>query len=568
MPTEKDDRKKLKNIGAYDYGTDSWMQAFNQLSPEDQAAMFNFAGAPTDSAQQPEGFADQGEGSGLGLPGTGYTIPSSLGGAGADYSTDPAYQGLLQFGGGVGIPQLTSAGNLDPYDLSQEASRVNLMQDNASSLADVVLASLAGPGAIDPNSFNPITTPPENKLKTPGLTLAGRYARGGGYQGFLSQKIANGETDAEAVADMWDLVNAPDSSTLNPQDKAARDELIRSLPNNTKPQQAIPGITPDDPRNAYDQDRITNFAGDLFGKVSQDLAAQESAYQDPQTGTWYEDMPTTVDSPLTKKFRDLGLPTPTAQYTDPMYLDQMMSAANPNAAQENQAETQRQGSQDDIIAKLFQDSQGAGQDYSNQLQGLNTFDKTQQQNRMHPHDIQGLMRNGVPVQGDGTPMPQKPRADLFGTPQHNPLAPVGAVQQSRAPMEQGTPQFSFTDLQGQPGVGSYGTAQTQDMAGHVMDFFKNMPLGAAQADKREKPQLVTRTGTAQAGQNYNSKVKTATDAYSREWGRRNNQISAGRTGEIQALANANFAQQQGRSPYVDAVMQRLLGQRAVGVRGL
>ena len=558
------DKKTTGNIGDFNYGTPSWMAAFDAMSPEDQASLFNMSAGTTDSQEQPFGFADYGGESGLpGIAGTGYTLPPGM-----DASLDPTMQGLLQFGGGVGIPQLTTAGKLDPYDLSQEASRVNLMQDNATSLADVVLASLAGPGAIDPQSFAPVTTQPTDKLKTPGLTLAGRYAQGGGYQGYLSQKIAAGETDAEAVADMWDLVNAPDSGQLSSTDKAARDELIRSLPNNTKPQDQIPGITPDDPRNAYDQDRIVNFAGDLFGKVSTDLAAQETGYQDPQTGAWYESAPTTEDSYLTNKFKNLGLPTPTAQYTDPDYLSQMTQMANPNAPQEQQREQQRQLTEDDLVSGLFDQSRSAESDFSNQLKGLNTFDKTQQQNRMHPQNIQGLMRNGVPVQGNGQPMPQQPRADLFGMQQPNPLAPAGAVQQGRAPLPQGTPQFSFNDLKGQPGVGDYGQAQQQDIAGRAMDFFKNMPLGAAQADKRKKPQLVTRPSTAKAGQAYNKAAKTATDAYSREWGRRNNQISSGQTSEIQAVANANYAQQQGQSPFVDAIMQRLLGQRAVGVRGL
>jgi hypothetical protein len=36
---------------------------------------------------------------------------------------------------------------------------------------------------------------------------------------------------------------------------------------------------------------------------------------------------------------------------------------------------------------------------------------------------------------------------------------------------------------------------------------------------------------------------------------------------VRALANANYAARTGRTPFLDAVMQRFLGQRAVGLRG-
>ena len=341
-------------ITTADPSSDEWQNAYDQLSPQNQSEIFNFGTDPTSSQAQPFGFADFGEDSNLpGLAGTGYTLPYGFDTSGV--GIDPTSQGLTQFSGGVNIPQFTAAGKLDPYDLSQEVTRTNLFQDQVSSLMDLGMAGLAGPGAIDPSVFAPEQKLPtaKDRIATPGLDLLERYAKGTGYRAFLAKKMLPTEmggenmTDDEALASLWEQVNKADDKTIDPKLQAAQAELKKSLPANTyQSNQLTPpsqqygaaglGTTPSTDTAAkqsvgpYDTGLVTGFAAKLFQDSLADQSAIGSAWQDTEgivdpkrPGAYYSDSPVETPSAATKSFTEAGLPTPVEKYTDPKYTQML-----------------------------------------------------------------------------------------------------------------------------------------------------------------------------------------------------------------------------------------------------
>lgn len=611
---------KKKSLDELDYGSQEWFDAFDALPYADQVSLINQSRDET--AAEGEGFADFGVGSGLGLPGTGYTLPDVLGGQGGA-QLDPRFQALLQFGGGAAMPTYTSAGKLDPYDLPQEAARNNLVQDQATSLADVILSSLAGPGALDPSTFAPIETAPTDRIATPGLTQLDRYARAGGYKGYIAQKMRDGATDDEAIADLYNFISAEEKPNDPPDVRATRQAIIDSLPtayggSDTKisppsgrgqQTQRSAGTAGQSIRDLYDETGITKWANDLYMKVADDQANVAAGWTDPKTGFSYTKGPSYEESPIAKKFSSLGLPTPFAAYDDPQYLNMAYDTMAPNLGAETAGQTatnaQLQKTTDQAQAE-FRDIGDRNIDMQKAYRDL--YVQPGEQVTVNPenqlNNLASAMSRMVPPQQTGG-VPQQPASAAAAA---APLPTqaggrVGAPQQYQPPLPT-PPAFTPADVTasgdaynrafglaammmrpqtiepGQPRNPAVNKSVIANPAGGY-DFQDSLGGAQAHAFMNQFANFIPMNGkgrgtkvervnptTAKASQTASDTArKKYTDAYNTQY-RAGQSITPEQIQAINAYGNASFQARQGRTPYVDAITQRLLGQRAVGLRGL
>lgn len=603
----------LATIGTAPVGSTEWLNAFDQLSPQDQASVYNFGmNDPTAGDLEGTDFSGGGADFGGGLAGQGYAIPDTLSGMN-NASIDPGSQGLIQFGGGVNIPQFTSAGKLDPYDLSQEATRNNLYQDQVTSLMDLGMAGLAGPGAIDPAAFAPIVTQPKDRLKTPGLDLLNRYAKGTGYRAYLAQKILGGATDDEALADLWNQVNKkvdPNDKTISQADRDKQQALINSLPANTfqsntlVPPSATGGIQGQNQTPAkasvdpYNTAAVVGFASDLFQKSIEDQSALSGAYQDPKTGTYYSDFPTTTDSPATLKFHNAGLPTPVEKYTDPKFIQQAFNTI-PDLSINDQAYTglsqDLQNQQDQASADALKLGQNYDQmaqvwdQYQKQLETKKQADAANNVEQQRAMAATNLNRATAAMPENG-PMPAAQQRTLPGinlggritgtsSDTYGRVQPPAQPPRSQSQMMQDTfvmPNLHMVADPQQPwaralgnGLFNVGT-QAQANAGQtrgpvanpnqqVFDFSNPLSRPADNTAQRMTQQQV-------------SQARTAKQAADRRFIDANTQRFRNATyntpqSDVNSLNAIWSAQSNKSSPYQDAILQRLLAQRVAGLRG-
>jgi hypothetical protein len=534
------------------------------------------------------------------VAGTGYG-----GAAASGFELDPMYQQLAQFGGGVNIPSLTAKGALDPYDIGQEAQRVNLAQDQASSLADLIQAALAGPGAIDPSSFAPVRTMPTERIATPGLTRLNAMAEGSGYKGYIAQKIKGGATDDEAVADLFNFLDAPEDESIDPKLRETKQSIIDSLPSAFKsgnqltlPSQGVntrtgtsaaAGRPAQDTRDLFQESEIGRVAEDLYMKAYDDRAKVDVGWEDPDhPGTYYTQAPTEEDSAATTKFKNLGLPTPFAAYDDPKYLQMAYDTLAPGVNQEGAnwdeqvAKTQResdkvakesQGPIDRNIAtqKRYRDTGGYRWEMPPAPPPMGRGDVTEDPTTggtvdANGHGVFSLRSHGAmsPVDANGhgvmsdyspSPQPVPPRFDMNTQP-----SPTKVPIRGIANPDGG---FDFGSATARP-------AESQAMANRILNFVGGMPLGGG-SDRGTKTVTLnadTARQSASAADAARRKFAAAniaryqaTQALGNDQG---NAITAWENARYNAMPVAQGG--RGRTPFVDAIMQRKLGQRALGLR--
>lgn len=602
--------KKPPNIGELQPGSAAWMKAYDALSPEDQASIFNATyNDPTqDEFQDFESFDN---GAGFGAPPLAGTASYSPVVAMSGAELDPFTQQLLQFGGGVNIPQYTSAGKLDPYDLGQEAARTTLGRSQITSLADIIGSALAGPGAIDPSLFQPEITMPTERLKLTGLSENERYAKGTGWQSYIANAVrpkelgGRGLTDAEATADMWKFLN--DTSGVDkPGGKVTqqmldvRDSILSDLPANLQAVQnagtatdleiARQKMTPmQQMQSQYDQIGIQKFAADQFGKVNADVEAQGAGWQDPNDPSkWYTSAPTQEPSYMTTYFHNRGLPTPNEQYTDPERMNQMISAQAGPDWQQQIAQTftgaaQRQADIDELARKSNQAS-----DYNMQLQALLNEPRNQPTpgglRARTPGELGQAMNSVTQFMAPGAAQAGAPYTISSPT-RHAEIVPtaqdaarnIGRAQVSAAltnlasqPNQPARPAinqiYSFQDALGQP-LGATTDPRTARAAQRQAAVQSGDLFGAFWGGGKAPKKIGPNAGK-QAQQASDAARRAYENAYASNWQQNNWTTSPARGAQIDALYNANYAQQQGRTPFVDAMIQRLLGQRARGLRGI
>ena len=288
---------------------DQWYEAFGYLSPEEQDAVMAEMGY---SPQQSLPFAY--EGSGL-----------------SDY---------YPLGDIAATPEFTSKGNLDPYDLTQQAKRINVAQDYGSLLLDNILSGIAGPGSYDMGAFTP-ETEYGKEVTLPGRTRLESYAGRGGWEGYLANEIMKGGTPSSALASLQQFLENtdPEDKSLSDQERTAYQSLVNSLPKS----QAT-GRTPSEKESQgfwgdYDYETLYKTANEYSDAVFNDPGYGYSETDESGVTRYWDKAPEEIKTPQMEFFDKYGLPYPTASYEDPKYLQAMLDAEEGTTQEQRDTET-------------------------------------------------------------------------------------------------------------------------------------------------------------------------------------------------------------------------------------
>jgi hypothetical protein len=131
-----------------------------------------------------------------------------------------------------------------------------------------------------------------------------------------------------AVADLWRFIQTPGDEEVDPDQAAAKQALIASLPPGvaqTNPLgQPMPGAgkrgdytTPEGLAASFDVQGVQKLAADLFERKASDTPV---GYVDPQTGLPFAGAKM-QPSPLAEKYRAAGIPMPNESYGDEQWLN-------------------------------------------------------------------------------------------------------------------------------------------------------------------------------------------------------------------------------------------------------
>lgn len=289
---------------------DEWYEAFGYMSPEEQEAVMAEMGyAPQTS------LPFEYEGSGL-----------------SDY---------YPLGDIAATPEFTSKGNLDPYDLTQQAKRINVAQDYGSLLLDNILSGIAGPGSYDINAFTP-EVEYGKEVTRPGTARLESFAGKGGWEGFLANEILKGGTPSSAMAALQTFLENtdPNDKSISEDERTAYQSLVNSLPRNrdemTPSQKEAAGFWGD-----YDYEGLLDTATRYSDEVFKDPAYGYSEEGPDGTMRYWDTAPEEIKTPQMEFFDKYGLPYPTASYEDPQYLEAMLDAEEGTTPEQRASEASR-----------------------------------------------------------------------------------------------------------------------------------------------------------------------------------------------------------------------------------
>ena len=283
----------------------------------------------------------------------GYSPTGGFSGFGGEESFYDTGMEDFPFSGVANIPEYTTKGNLDPFDLTQAAKRLNYTQDLAGASVDNVFSALAGPGAYDVNAFTP-QLEYGKEVTRPGTERLQAYAQRGGWEGYIANEILSGATPSSAMASLQSfLENAPPEDPDRPTDADnAYQSIIDSLPRSRET-----GGTPSEKKAQgfwadYDYDTLYRTASDYSDAVFKDPGfGHEEVGPDGRT-RYYDAPPEEIKTPQMEWFDKYGLPYPTASYEDPKYLEAMLNADEGTDPAYRQAEAQEYlGGYQDVVGK-------------------------------------------------------------------------------------------------------------------------------------------------------------------------------------------------------------------------
>ena len=282
--------------------------------------------------------------------------------------------------GTADYPQFTAKGEIDPFDLSQIISRMGLVNNQASRIADYSTLAMMGsdPGMYDVNAFNPTVTGPTERLRSPGRENLSRLVSGGTpYERYIAELMTTrGMSGAAAVQQMMRDINEPDDPSLSAADRQAKQDLIDSLSSFSLESKAAASGFPYAPGGAdkdkntieYDIPGLVSLASD-WDKMLQEDPLEGEGWVDElgefgPPGTRYTEQPLVEDSDAAEWYKSRGLPLPTEQYTDPKYMDALVAAAAPTYGQELYEREQGVGTATRARDQAFQKNRNAGMDLS------------------------------------------------------------------------------------------------------------------------------------------------------------------------------------------------------------
>jgi hypothetical protein len=219
-----------------------------------------------------------------------------------------AMQELLM-GGGVapqgmtgiaGLPQLSTKGVPQPYDLGLAQQQLNFGQDVGSSMTNPFMQYMGGPGAYAPGALDPtFDDKPMQFTQGPQLNY---LAATGGIQGTLADLILGGMNPLQAAARVRSMIERPDEYGVSEEEATAlRGELPQT-------QGQFMGAKPEPDWNSLN--KIADDLGKPF--LSEQAMMQQPDMTQLPDGRWVQR--TQVDSPQMEFLKKMGLPDPRAQY--------------------------------------------------------------------------------------------------------------------------------------------------------------------------------------------------------------------------------------------------------------
>lgn len=292
-------------------------------------------------------------------------------------------------------PDVDAKGNVEPWDLSNQAQGWNFIQDQMQSLMSPGSVIMGGQGSFDPRAYEPTTTysGPTVDTATPGRDMVTQLAgmQGNSWDTLLAKDIANGVAPATAVGNLMTLIDKavdnPDSSDPLTQ------SVLASLPKRQQEYNDLGQPIPlPEGAGVYDTEALLPYAQDLAMKVASDPTSV-TGFEDPNNpGVYYKNAPTTTPSKAAQQFIDAGLPLPTERYSDEAHLGVAPidipgyqkavkdTATNKRSAQER-ADTAASGYKDLVgglvdyrqdLAKYWTDKRQPGGQQENAVRGLLT----------------------------------------------------------------------------------------------------------------------------------------------------------------------------------------------------
>ena len=333
---------------------DDLMRLLDTLSPRDR-----------DDVMKELGISDSDL---FGAQGAGMVSQMDFGGDSPEF--DDAAMEVMEYGT-ADYPQFTAKGEVDPYDLSQIISRMGLVNNQASRIADYSTLAMMGsdPGMYDVNAFNPTVTAPTERLRSPGRENLSRLVSGGTpYERYIAELMSTrGMSGAAAVQQMMRDINEPDDPSLSARDRQAKQDLIDSLSSFSLESKAAASGFPYTPGGAdknkdtieYDIPGLVSLASD-WDKMLQEDPLEGEGWEDIEgqfgaPGTRYTEQPLVEDSEAAEWYKSRGLPLPTEQYTDPKYMDALIASVSPNFDQalyeRNRGAAKAGGARDQAFAK-------------------------------------------------------------------------------------------------------------------------------------------------------------------------------------------------------------------------
>ena len=508
---------------------------------------------------------------------------------------------LLQMGGGVDLPEFTSKGAVDPFDLTQQGKRVNLAQDYGALILDNILSAMSGPGAYDIGAFTPSYDYGE-PLNLTGRRKAEARAQQGGYEGFLADLILNENmSPSEAEAVMWGIVETPDDDPdLTEEDRERKKSLLATLPKRqvTGPEATMmaSGIQGDltgvagaksaagAARNQYDLEKISSAGETLWTELMED---PEFAYE--ENGKYYGRTPeeAMIKTPQMEFFDKYGLPYPTANYTDPKYLESELNAQQGTTPDER---AMMQQAFEQEMAGMNQQVEGASGRYKAANEANRALGKAWQEAPRRPQTEFDAILKAFQEGTDQTAAQEAYRA--------GPQQPVTAGQAGAAITNQlrGTgqdvgpvtmPQFSemlrqqFQDLGGSSAIPQRPMVReaswvTNDQYGNLLPYdAENLPeLGRSEPLGRVSDLFRGRRAPQRTMRRLDEADLAAQEQRRQDASRQVQQTSAARQratyrdprlAAIQQGAYLDALMRQGRTPFNDAIAIRRQGNRAIGV---